>query len=92
MRKTEAEDKEEKERWGSRTTLAFQVQQKAPGVASFPCRELQLHMPSKVRYHFKLGTGHQSTGLETAAFKLATLLGTQELRQQNEQEQPLCGK
>lgn len=92
MRKTEAENKEEKERWEGGTTLAFQARQKALGVATFPRRELQLRTPSKVRYHFKLGTRHRSTGLETAAFRLATLTSTLEPRQQNEREEPLCGK
>lgn len=78
MRKIEAENKEKKERWEDGTTPAFEVQQKDLGVASFLCRELQLRMPGKVRYRFKPGTRHQSTGLERATFKLTTLIGTQE--------------
>lgn len=56
---------------------AFLVQQKPLGVASFPCGDLKLHMSSNVRYHFKLGTRNQSTGLETAVFRLATFTDIQ---------------
>lgn len=82
MRKIEAEDKEDKERWEGGTMLAFQVQQKALTVASFYWWDLEIPTPSEVRYRLKLGTRHQS--LQKAAFKLARLVGTWELWQQND--------